>query len=194
MLSTIFVHSNVTTRHLLIILWIKTLTWTLFTQWWVVLTIPLWERLTREFYSDLIRQCLCWNYYDWVFSLFIVSVLSCADIDSIFKSFIFFLAPPAFIKKPPTFVEVLLGDSLSLSCGAHGNPRPTVVWHKDDSQIEKHEKIKVSCISRCHGLHFNQLDYPLKPTSLLSSLWWLQDRDRFLCLSTLYPILSCTPF
>lgn len=54
------------------------------------------------------------------------------------------LAPPMFIKTPPTFVEVLLGDSLTLSCGAHGNPRPTVVWHKDDSRIEKHEKIKVS--------------------------------------------------
>lgn len=54
------------------------------------------------------------------------------------------LAPPVFIKTPPTFVEVLLGDSLTLSCGAHGNPRPTVVWHKDDSRIEKHEKIKVS--------------------------------------------------
>ncbi|XP_040897970.1 protein turtle homolog A [Toxotes jaculatrix] len=53
------------------------------------------------------------------------------------------LAPPVFIKKPPTFVEVLLGDSLTLSCGAHGNPRPTVVWHKDESPIEKHEKIKV---------------------------------------------------
>ncbi|CAF92182.1 unnamed protein product, partial [Tetraodon nigroviridis] len=58
-------------------------------------------------------------------------------------TFLSITAPPAFIKKPPTFVEVLLGDSLSLSCGAHGNPRPTVVWHKDDSQIEKHEKMNV---------------------------------------------------
>lgn len=57
---------------------------------------------------------------------------------------VFVPAPPVFIKTPPTFVEVLLGDSLTLSCGAHGNPRPTVVWHKDDSQIERHEKIKVS--------------------------------------------------
>lgn len=57
---------------------------------------------------------------------------------------VFLPAPPVFIKTPPTFVEVLLGDSLTLSCGAHGNPRPTVVWHKDDSQIERHEKIKVS--------------------------------------------------
>lgn len=52
-----------------------------------------------------------------------------------------------FIKTPPTFVEVLLGDSLTLSCGAHGNPRPTVVWHKDESPIEKHEKIKVRKIA-----------------------------------------------
>lgn len=98
----------------------------------------------------------------------------------------FFLAPPAFIKKPPNFVEVLLGDSLSLSCGAHGNPRPTVVWHKDDSQIEKHEKINVSCISRCHKLYHNQIDYPLKLAFLLFSLF-------FFCLSSLYPFSPALP-
>ncbi|XP_071390323.1 protein turtle homolog A [Centroberyx affinis] len=58
-------------------------------------------------------------------------------------TFLSITAPPVFIKTPPTFVEVLLGDSLTLSCGAHGNPRPTVVWHKDESPIERHEKIKV---------------------------------------------------
>ncbi|XP_057687865.1 protein turtle homolog A isoform X2 [Corythoichthys intestinalis] len=58
-------------------------------------------------------------------------------------TFLSITAPPVFIKTPPSFVEVLLGDSLTLSCGAHGNPRPTVVWHKDESPIEKHEKIKV---------------------------------------------------
>lgn len=63
-------------------------------------------------------------------------------------------APPVFIKTPPTFVEVLLGDSLTLSCGAHGNPRPTVVWHKDDSRIEKHEKIKVSWTDGTCGVWF----------------------------------------
>ena len=52
-------------------------------------------------------------------------------------------APPVFIKTPPAYVEVLLGDSLTLSCGAHGNPRPTVVWHKDETPIVRHEKIKV---------------------------------------------------
>ncbi|KAF7199923.1 uncharacterized protein igsf9b isoform X1 [Nothobranchius furzeri] len=58
-------------------------------------------------------------------------------------TFLSITAPPVFIKTPPKFVEVLLGDSLTLSCGAHGNPRPTVVWHKDENLIEKHEKIKV---------------------------------------------------
>ncbi|KAF7655168.1 hypothetical protein LDENG_00059980, partial [Lucifuga dentata] len=58
-------------------------------------------------------------------------------------TFLSITAPPVFVKTPPTFVEVLLGDSLTLSCGAHGNPRPTVVWHKDENPIEKHEKIKV---------------------------------------------------
>ncbi|XP_061586834.1 protein turtle homolog A isoform X2 [Cololabis saira] len=58
-------------------------------------------------------------------------------------TFLSITAPPVFIKTPPTFVEVLLGESLTLSCGAHGNPRPTIVWHKDESPIEKHEKIKV---------------------------------------------------
>uniref|UniRef100_A0A667XVW3 Immunoglobulin superfamily, member 9b n=1 Tax=Myripristis murdjan TaxID=586833 RepID=A0A667XVW3_9TELE len=50
-------------------------------------------------------------------------------------TFLSITAPPVFIKTPPTFVEVLLGDSLTLSCGAHGNPRPTVVWHKDESPV-----------------------------------------------------------
>lgn len=86
-----------------------------------------------------------------------------------------------FIKTPPTFVEVLLGDSLTLSCGAHGNPRPTVVWHKDDSRIEKHEKIKVSWMADgiCSILikyliisifcRSSSFEVPLKQTALLSS-------------------------
>ncbi|KAK6306452.1 hypothetical protein J4Q44_G00233770 [Coregonus suidteri] len=58
-------------------------------------------------------------------------------------TFLSITAPPVFIKTPPTFVEVLQGDSLTLSCGAHGNPRPTVIWHKDETPIEKHEKMAV---------------------------------------------------
>ncbi|KAG7253542.1 hypothetical protein CRUP_028924 [Coryphaenoides rupestris] len=48
----------------------------------------------------------------------------------------------ASLRTPPSFVEVLLGDPLTLSCGAHGNPRPTVVWHKDETPIETQEKVK----------------------------------------------------
>uniref|UniRef100_A0A8C7T5G8 Immunoglobulin superfamily, member 9b n=1 Tax=Oncorhynchus mykiss TaxID=8022 RepID=A0A8C7T5G8_ONCMY len=58
-------------------------------------------------------------------------------------TFLSITAPPVFIKTPPTFVEVLLGDSLTLSCGAHGNPRPTVIWHKDEAPIENGENMVV---------------------------------------------------
>uniref|UniRef100_A0A669FBC3 Protein turtle homolog A n=1 Tax=Oreochromis niloticus TaxID=8128 RepID=A0A669FBC3_ORENI len=104
-------------------------------------------------------------------------------------TFLSITAPPVFIKTPPTFVEVLLGDSLTLSCGAHGNPRPTVVWHKDESPIEKHEKIKVlngslslasvtrniSGVYKCHVsnsegnlTHYTQLQVKGPPIILIS--------------------------
>lgn len=153
MLSTSLVHSNVTTRHLVIVLWIKTLTCNFV---YTVITLSYNPFLFRLDYTMSVLELLWLS----VWSGYGLSPILC-KYWWILKSFVFFLAPPAFIKKPPTFVEVLLGDSLTLSCGAHGNPRPTVVWHKDDSQIEKHEKIKVSCIGRCHNLYFNQIDYPL---------------------------------
>ncbi|KAK5606801.1 hypothetical protein CRENBAI_015566 [Crenichthys baileyi] len=104
-------------------------------------------------------------------------------------TFLSITAPPVFIKTPPTFVEVLLGDSLTLSCGAHGNPRPTIVWHKDESPIEKHEKIKVlngtlslatvtrnvSGVYKCHVsnsegnlTHYTQLQVQGPPIILIS--------------------------
>uniref|UniRef100_A0A3Q2XLQ9 Protein turtle homolog A-like n=1 Tax=Hippocampus comes TaxID=109280 RepID=A0A3Q2XLQ9_HIPCM len=66
-------------------------------------------------------------------------------------TFLSITAPPVFIKMPPTFVEVLLGDSLTLSCGAHGNPRPTVVWHKDEIVIfQFHSTRSISGVYKCH--------------------------------------------
>uniref|UniRef100_A0A3B4DJX9 Immunoglobulin superfamily, member 9b n=1 Tax=Pygocentrus nattereri TaxID=42514 RepID=A0A3B4DJX9_PYGNA len=50
-------------------------------------------------------------------------------------NFLSITAPPVFVKTPPTFVEVLLGESLTLSCSAHGNPKPTVSWRKDDNAV-----------------------------------------------------------
>lgn len=52
-------------------------------------------------------------------------------------------APPVFIKIPPSFVEVLLGESLTLSCGALGNPKPTVTWRREDNTVEEEDKIQV---------------------------------------------------
>ncbi len=53
------------------------------------------------------------------------------------------LAPPVFIKIPPPFLEVMLGESLTLRCDAHGNPKPSIIWRKDGSDAEKQEAIQV---------------------------------------------------
>ncbi|MCJ8735074.1 hypothetical protein PDJAM_G00242620 [Pangasius djambal] len=58
-------------------------------------------------------------------------------------TFLSITAPPVFIKIPPSFVEVLLGESLNLSCGAVGNPKPTVIWRKEDNTGEEENKIQV---------------------------------------------------
>ncbi|KAF4072182.1 hypothetical protein AMELA_G00260180 [Ameiurus melas] len=58
-------------------------------------------------------------------------------------TFLSITAPPVFIKIPPSFVEVLLGESLTLSCSAHGNPKPKVIWRKEDNTVEEDDKIKV---------------------------------------------------
>uniref|UniRef100_A0A672P0R5 Uncharacterized LOC107553037 n=1 Tax=Sinocyclocheilus grahami TaxID=75366 RepID=A0A672P0R5_SINGR len=51
--------------------------------------------------------------------------------------------PPIFIKTPPAFLEVMLGESLTLHCDAHGNPKPTIIWRKDGSDAEKQDAIQV---------------------------------------------------
>lgn len=53
------------------------------------------------------------------------------------------VAPPVFIKIPPSFVEALLGESLTLSCGALGNPKPNITWRKEDNTVEEEHKIQV---------------------------------------------------
>lgn len=60
-----------------------------------------------------------------------------------FFPFLYVAAPPVFIKIPPTYVEVLLGESLTLSCGALGNPKPKVTWRKDDNAVEEEDSIQV---------------------------------------------------
>uniref|UniRef100_A0A9J8CR82 Immunoglobulin superfamily, member 9b n=1 Tax=Cyprinus carpio carpio TaxID=630221 RepID=A0A9J8CR82_CYPCA len=58
-------------------------------------------------------------------------------------NFLSISAPPIFIKTPPAFLEVMLGESLTLRCDAHGNPKPTIIWRKDGSDAEKQEAIQV---------------------------------------------------
>ncbi|KTG47962.1 hypothetical protein cypCar_00000138 [Cyprinus carpio] len=58
-------------------------------------------------------------------------------------NFLSISAPPVFIKTPPPFLEVMLGESLTLRCDAHGNPKPTIIWRKDGSDAEKQKAIQV---------------------------------------------------
>ncbi|XP_073675992.1 uncharacterized protein igsf9b [Garra rufa] len=58
-------------------------------------------------------------------------------------NFLSISAPPVFIKTPPAFLEVMLGESLTLRCDAHGNPKPTIIWRRDGSNAEKQEAIQV---------------------------------------------------
>ncbi|XP_035236091.1 protein turtle homolog A isoform X1 [Anguilla anguilla] len=58
-------------------------------------------------------------------------------------TFLSITAPPVFFKTPPPFLEALQGSAVSLTCGAHGNPQPTVTWQKDDAPIEKQDNVKV---------------------------------------------------
>ncbi|XP_068109656.1 protein turtle homolog A isoform X3 [Hyperolius riggenbachi] len=53
-------------------------------------------------------------------------------------------SPPAFRETPPMSVEVRVGDTLTLTCLAYGNPQPVVSWRRDDVVIENEDKIQVS--------------------------------------------------
>ncbi|CAM4719064.1 unnamed protein product [Leuciscus chuanchicus] len=58
-------------------------------------------------------------------------------------NFLSISAPPVFIKTPPAFLEVMLGESLTLQCDAHGNPKPIIIWRKDGSAAEEQEAVQV---------------------------------------------------
>ncbi|KAM4690986.1 LOW QUALITY PROTEIN: protein turtle homolog A [Rhinophrynus dorsalis] len=53
-------------------------------------------------------------------------------------------SPPAFRETPPMHVEVRIGDTLTLTCMAYGNPQPIVLWKRDDVIIEEGDKIQVN--------------------------------------------------
>ncbi|MBN3317474.1 TUTLA protein, partial [Atractosteus spatula] len=59
-------------------------------------------------------------------------------------TFLSITAPPVFFKTPPPILEVLEGEPLTLTCGAHGNPPPIITWRKDDTLIENGDNAQVS--------------------------------------------------
>ncbi|KAM8920786.1 protein turtle homolog A isoform 3-T3 [Pelodytes ibericus] len=53
-------------------------------------------------------------------------------------------SPPSFRETPPMYVEVRVGEILTLTCLAFGNPQPVVVWKRDDVIIESGDKVQVN--------------------------------------------------
>lgn len=58
-------------------------------------------------------------------------------------NFLSISAPPVFIRTPPALLEVMLGESLTLRCDAHGSPKPTITWRRDDRTVEDQDAFEV---------------------------------------------------
>lgn len=43
----------------------------------------------------------------------------------------------------PTHTTVLAGDRLKLTCEAMGIPKPSIIWAKDDINLELNQRIEV---------------------------------------------------
>ncbi|CAI5795221.1 protein turtle homolog B isoform X2 [Podarcis lilfordi] len=53
-------------------------------------------------------------------------------------------APPTFTETPPQYVEAKEGGSITLTCMAFGNPKPTVTWLKEGDLLGANNKYQVS--------------------------------------------------
>ncbi|KAL0994526.1 hypothetical protein UPYG_G00123500 [Umbra pygmaea] len=53
-------------------------------------------------------------------------------------------APPNFTNTPPQYVEAKEGGSITLSCVASGNPKPSISWLREGKLVEDSGKYKVS--------------------------------------------------
>lgn len=56
-------------------------------------------------------------------------------------------APPTLTKVPPSVADVLVGNPLSLTCVANGNPAPVITWQKDGRVIETGGVLSVPTVS-----------------------------------------------
>ena len=52
-------------------------------------------------------------------------------------------APPTFTDTPPQYVEAKEGGSITLTCTAFGNPKPSVSWLREASLMVSSAKYKV---------------------------------------------------
>ncbi|KAL4660443.1 hypothetical protein GN956_G1335 [Arapaima gigas] len=59
-------------------------------------------------------------------------------------TFLSITAPPTLFRTPPPFLEALQGDSVSLTCAAHGNPQPIVTWKKDNVPVKNQDNVELA--------------------------------------------------
>ena len=52
-------------------------------------------------------------------------------------------APPTFTETPPQYVEAKEGGSITLTCTAFGNPKPSVGWLREGNLLVNSAKYKV---------------------------------------------------
>ncbi|KAL0162682.1 hypothetical protein M9458_042078, partial [Cirrhinus mrigala] len=50
--------------------------------------------------------------------------------------------PPTFTDTPPQYVEAKEGGSITLSCTAFGNPKPSVSWLREGDPVQDSSKYK----------------------------------------------------
>ncbi|TRY60531.1 hypothetical protein DNTS_026950 [Danionella cerebrum] len=76
------------------------------------------------------------NYKGWFECRILLLDRSSDELQNGTWNFLSITAPPVFVKTPPAFLEVMLGEPLALHCDAHGNPKPKTIWRKYGGEKE----------------------------------------------------------
>lgn len=61
----------------------------------------------------------------------------------VFTNGISFVVKPYFLDDPED-VTVLSGEDVTLQCNVNGDPDPSVVWHREDGQVQKIGKTSIN--------------------------------------------------
>ena len=68
--------------------------------------------------------------------------------------FVFFISVKPYFLSDPEDVTALTGEDVRLKCDVHGDPEPSVVWHREDGQLP--DTFRAS-INKGHLLHISSV-------------------------------------